>query len=194
MSSASSTPSEWELIRVRLARKFFLSSIAQLAVAISIGFGLASLVGRPEPSTSLRLPAAFQFATLLLAAGSWLLQRAGQLVRQERQEELRQTLSLALATAVLFVGVQSFGLWQFVQSVSDYRQTQVNVHGFVFMFTAIHALHFIIAQSVLLWVTLSAFAGRYDHEYYWGLTFASCCWHILGIVWIAILCVFAIAR
>jgi heme/copper-type cytochrome/quinol oxidase subunit 3 len=46
---------------------------------------------------------------------------------------------------------------------------------------------------VLLWVTLSAFADRYDHEYCWGVSFAAWCWHVLGVVWLAILFVFAMA-
>ncbi len=114
-------------------------------------------------------------------------------VRIERQQPFRRCLLLALGCAVLFVAVQSFGLWHFVSGTKDVENPQMNVHGFVFMFAALHAMHFVVAQSVLLWVTLSAFADRYDHEYYWGVTFAGWLWHALGIVWLAILCVFAIA-
>jgi cytochrome c oxidase subunit III len=181
------------LIRAQLARRFFVAAAMQLMLCAAIATVLAAVVGRPEPSHRLTLPTAFQFSTVFLAVGSWLLHRAIRLVQIERRAEFRRTLLLALSTAVLFVGIQSFGLWQFVTGVVDYRQTQLNVHGFVFMFTTLHGLHFVVAQSVLLWVTLSAFADRYDHEYYWGVTFAAWCWHVLGIVWIAILCVFAIA-
>ena len=77
--------------------------------------------------------------------------------------------------------------------MKDYQQTQTNAHGFVFMFAALHAMHFLVAQSVLLWVTLAAFCDRYDHEYYFGVTFAAWFWHVLGIAWLAILCVFSVA-
>lgn len=184
---------DWNLIRTRLTRRFFLAVLVQASVAGAIAAGLALLNGRPAPTPRLTLPAAFQFATFFLALGSWLVHRAVHFVRLERQPEFRLFLLLALATAALFTGIQSFGLYQFTSGVAGSPDTQLNVHGFVFMFTALHALHFVIAQSVLLWVTLCAMVDRYDHEYYWGVTFAAWCWHVLGIVWVAILCVFAIA-
>lgn len=184
---------DWNRIRTRLARRFFLGAIAQALLAVTIATTLALISGRPAPAPQLRLPVAFQFGTCFLAVGSWLMHRAVGFVRREDQPAFRQSLLLALGSAVMFVGIQSFGLWQFVRGVADYQNTQVNVHAFVFMFTTLHALHFVVAQSVLLWVTLSAFVDRYDHEYYWGVTFAAWCWHVLGIVWLAILCVFAIA-
>ena len=88
---------------------------------------------------------------------------------------------------------QSYGMSALVKSISPQLEMQTSIHGMVIMFAAIHAMHFIVAQSILLWVTLSAFADRYDHEYYWGVTFACWCWHVLGIVWRGILCIFAIA-
>ena len=99
---------------------------------------------------------------------------------------------LALLFAVLFTSVQSYGLWAFMRSTRDYQNPQLNTHGFVFMFAALHAMHFVVAQSVLLWVTLSAFLDRYDHEYYWGVTVCTYFWHLLGIVWLGLLAVFGI--
>lgn len=184
---------EWDLIRATTSRRFFLAAILQAQAAILIAAGLVIVVDVPPPQPELTLPTAFQFGTFLLVLGSWFLHRAVGYVRVERQPMFRRSLLMALACAVLFVGVQSFGIWSFSRTVADNANPQLNVHGFVFMFTALHALHFLIAQSVLLWVTLCAFADRYDHEYYWGVVFAAWCWHVLGIVWIAILCVFAIA-
>lgn len=182
-----------DISRTRLARRFFLVSVGQAIVCVSLAFGLAGVFGRPAAQDQLQLPTAFQFGTVFLGLGSWLMHRSIQHVKIERQQPFRRDLLLALVLAVLFVSVQSFGLWGFVSSTKDIQNPQVNVHGFVFVFAALHAMHFVAAQSVLLWVTLSAFADRYDHEYYWGVTFASWFWHALGIVWIGILCVFAIA-
>ncbi len=176
-----------------MARRFFLATIAQAVVCLALAWGLAVLLKAPPPSDRLRLPAAFQFGTAFLLLGSWFLHSSLNYVKVERQAEFRRALLLALAFAVLFVGVQSFGLWGFMKGTKDYQNPQMNTHGFVFMFAALHAMHFLVAQSVLLWVTLAAFCDRYDHEYYFGVTFATWCWHALGIVWLAILCVFSIA-
>ncbi len=183
----------WDQNRVSLARRFFLATGLQCGVIVVLGFALGWMLDHPAPTKDLRLPAAFQFGTMLLAAGSWSLHDAHTNVRLERQPRFRRSLIFALVAAVLFVAVQSYGMWALIKSISPDLEMQTSVHGMVIMFATIHAMHFIVAQSVLLWVTLSAFTDRYDHEYYWGVTFAGWCWHVLGIVWIAILCIFAIA-
>ncbi|MEQ9411874.1 MAG: hypothetical protein RIK87_29435 [Fuerstiella sp.] len=185
--------SRWAENQGSLARRFFLATIAQALVCLGLAVALAVVFGATPQPERLRLPTAFQFGTAFLALGSWFLQSSRNHVKWERQPEFRRDLLLALVFAVLFVAVQSFGLWAFANGTKDYQNPQMNVHGFVFMFAALHAMHFLIAQSVLLWVTLAAFCDRYDHEYYFGVTFATYFWHALGIAWLAILCVFSIA-
>ncbi len=185
--------SRWAENQSMMARRFFLATIAQAAICIALAWGLALIFKAPPPSERLRLPTAFQFSTLFLLLGSWFLHAGWNQVKVERQPEFRRSLLLALTFAVLFVGVQSYGLWSFVNGTKDFQNPQMNTHGFVFMFTTLHAMHFLIAQSVLLWITLAAFCDRYDHEYYFGVTVAMWFWHALGIAWLAILCVFSIA-
>jgi cytochrome c oxidase subunit 3 len=183
----------WDLMRVDLARRFFLASFLQAILVITAALAMGWFFGRQPPTEKLRLPAAFAFSTAFLAVGSGCLVRALRLVRQERQPEFRRTLLCALFFAALFVSVQAFGIWAINKGTQSARDAQLGIHAFVIMLTGLHGMHFIVAQSVLLWVTLSAFADRYDHEYYWGVTFASWCWHVLGIVWLAILFVFTMA-
>ena len=183
----------WDQTRASLARRFFVASVLQASLIIVLGLTFGVIIGHPEPTDRLHLPAAFQFGTLFLAFGSWCLHDAHTSVRFERQHRFRRSLLLAIGSAGLFVSVQSFGLWALIKSIPPQLEMQTSIHGMVIMFAALHAMHFVVAQAVLLWVTLCAFADRYDHEYYWGVTFAGWCWHVLGIVWIAILCIFAIA-
>lgn len=183
----------WDENRVGLTHRFFLAMLIQSAAAATIAIALRSLNGLPvvQPVTS--LPTAFQFSTLFLAVGSWFMHRAVQLVRIERQAHFRISLMLALLSAILFVGIQSYGLWAFVKSVPATGWTQTDVNGFVFVATALHAMHFLVAQSILLWIWVCAESDRYDHEYHWGVIFAAWCWHALGAVWIVIVVVFGIA-
>lgn len=176
-----------------MARRFFLASVFQAIVCLALALGLAWLFKVPAPTKNVELPVSFQASTAFLGLGSWFLHRAWNQVKLERQTEFRRSLAIALACAVLFVSVQSFGLWGFMKSTNDYRNPQQNTHGFVFMFAVLHGMHFVVAQSVLLWVTLAARYDRYDHEYYFGVTFATWFWHLLGIAWVAILFVFATA-
>ena len=183
----------WDQTHASLARRFFLATGFQCGVIMLLGLSLGLIFRHPEPTEKLRLPAAFQFGTIFLAIGSWCLHDAHANVRLERQRRFRTSLLVALGAAVLFVSVQSYGMWALIKSISPQLEMQTSIHSMVIMFAAIHAMHFLVAQSILLWVTLSAFADRYDHEYYWGVTFAGWCWHALGIIWIGILCIFVIA-
>lgn len=180
----------WDVIRVPLARRFFLATILQAAVVLSVSLALGAMFGRQPPGDRLRLPWAFVVSTLLLAVGSWQLEMARMSVRREKQPEFRRSLLQALISAMAFVAVQGYGLWAIDKGDRSAAEAQLGVHGFVIMFTALHAMHFVVAQSILLWVTISAFADRYDHEYSWGVTFAAGFWHILGVVWMCILFVF----
>jgi heme/copper-type cytochrome/quinol oxidase subunit 3 len=183
----------WDLIRVSLARRFFLATLLQAAVVLLFAVLLGTLFGRQSPAAKLRLPWSFLVTSAFLAIGSVYLEKARGLVKRERQAEFRQALLKAFGFAMAFVSVQGYGLWAIDKGSMDPQVSQLGVHGFVVMLTAIHAMHFLVAQSVLLWVTLSAFADRYDHEYFWGVTFAACLWHGLGVVWCGILVVFTMA-
>jgi cytochrome c oxidase subunit 3 len=180
----------WDEIRVPLARRFFLATIIQAAAVLAVSVALGAIFGKQTPTDQLRLPWAFVISTFLLAVGSWQLEMARMAVRREKQQDFRRSLLQALISAMAFVAVQGFGLWAMDKGGSSAQDAQLGVHGFVIMFTALHAMHFLVAQSILLWVTISAFADRYDHEYSWGVTFAAGFWHILGVVWMCILFVF----
>ena len=185
--------SRWAENQTVMARRFFLATISQAGLCLGLAITLAAIFPAPPPSERLKLPMAFQFGTAFLLVGSCFLHSGLAHVKREQQTEFRRSLVLALIFAVLFVAVQSYGLWAFTKGTKDYANPQMNTHGFVFMFAALHAMHFIVAQSILLWVTLAAFCDRYDHEYYFGITVATLFWHALGIVWLGILCVFSIA-
>jgi cytochrome c oxidase subunit III len=172
------------------ALRLFAAAVAAFLLAGGLGFALVRLLGRPAPESL--LPPAFLPSTLLLAAGSLCVHRAVRKVRRERQRAFRLLLQSALAAGIGFVGVQCYALWWLLQ----YREPvdiAAGVTAFLFVMVFLHAMHFSVALLFLTYVTLQARGGRYDHEYYWGAQICGWFWHALGIVWLVILGVFAIA-
>ncbi|MBI5757203.1 MAG: cytochrome c oxidase subunit 3 [Planctomycetales bacterium] len=147
----------------------------------------------PRDGKPVTFPIAFHFSTAWLIAVSVALHGAWTSVRIEKQPRFRRCLRLAIVFTTLFIGVQTFGLAQFVASLPrDSYHSSTGPGAFVFVFAVLHALHVGVASLFLAWVTVSAFADRYDHEYCWGVTFCAFFWHALGVVWLAILATFAI--
>lgn len=181
--------------RSLLARRFFVLSSGLLAAAVLIAIAGIRWLERTTSDYSV-MPIAFWISTLFLFAGSVTLQRAAWLVRVQQLESFRRWLVISLIAGTLFVGIQSCGLWRLAQnqtrpgqSLPDSAETGAN--ALVAMFAGLHGVHFAIALMFVAWITVNAFANRYDHEYSSGVTFCAWFWHTLGIVWLAILMLFA---
>ena len=112
---------------------------------------------------------------------------------KERQQAFRIWLFLTLTGGTLFMGIQTYGLWCLFPTRRTPADATVGVTPFVMVFATLHALHVFVAQMFAAFVAARAWADRYDHEYYWGVSICAWFWHVLGIVWLAILAVFAIS-
>ena len=174
------------------AARFFFLSVAAFAVAGGLSRLLILLGQAPVPGQDVVFPPAFLISTVLLAVGSAALHVAIRRVRIERQRSFRRCLLLALLTGTLFVGVQGYGLWYLVQNQTS-TTVATGTNAFLVVLASLHGLHFTVALMFLVFVTLRAFADRYDHEYYFGVVVCAFFWHFLGIAWGAILGAFAIA-
>jgi len=157
-----------------------------------VAWGLIRLGPRPAAGNGLVFPRAFLASTFLLAGCSAALHRAVTHVRRERQGPFRRAMVWALLAGALFVAVQGYGLWCLLQGQNP-EEASTGAQSFVFAFASLHALHVAVALMVLVFVALGGFDGRYDHEYHWGVIVCAWFWHLLGLVWLAILAVFGIA-
>lgn len=176
----------------RMAVRFIVVSAVIYAAAISLAAALIHFLPEHVNPGRVVFPAAFWFTTALLAIGSGSLQYGVSCVRRERQKAFRQSLLVALVAGTLFVGIQMYGLVCLMRNqVPDDVQTGAN--AFIIVIGALHAIHFSLALLFLVWVTLSALADRYDHEYSWGVALCAWFWHGLGIVWLGILLILTIA-
>jgi cytochrome c oxidase subunit III len=175
----------------RSALRFFATVVAALALAGAVAVLLITTLGRPAtPGT--HFPPAFFVSTLLLFSGSYGLRKAIRFVRMERQREFRRWLMISLMFGSLFVGVQIYAMACLMPHNRTPDAASTGVTAFVLALASLHAMHFTVAMLFLSLVTVRTFADRYDHEYYWGVKACAWFWHALGIVWIAILAVFAI--
>ena len=174
----------------RLALWFLGLTLSLFAAAASVAELGILLSARASGTTTRIMPTPFWISTALLAACSLTLQRAAWHVRFQRLQPFRKLLLWSLAIGTLFVGVQTCGLWQLVQH-QDPRTAETGANAFVVMVAGLHGVHFLIALLFVAWITVNAFANRYDHEYSWSVTFCAWFWHTLGIVWLTILTLFA---
>lgn len=176
----------------RLAVQFFAVAATALVAAGVLAMGLVRL----WPATSFpraTFPPVFALSTAALLAGSVCLSQAVQAVRREHQGRFRRMLVLALCTGTLFVAAQTVALnWLIRRQVPENVQT--DAAPYVAVAASLHGLHFAVALMFLAFVTVRAFADRYDHEYYWGVTVCAWFWHALGIIWLVVLAVMAIVR
>jgi cytochrome c oxidase subunit 3 len=176
----------------RQAVMFFVRALLLCGVAAAITIGLATLFGRP-PVAEFWFPPAFAVSSVLLLLGTIALSRAVRSVQREKQRSFRRWLKAALGIGALFMGVQSYGLWTLLPAERAADQASLGVTPFVLMLSALHMLHLSVAVLFLAFVATRAQADRYDHEYYWGVSVCAYFWHALGIAWLFILAIFAIA-
>lgn len=176
------------------ALRFFHVLILVFGVAVSLATALIYLLPIFRATERIALPWPFWISSGFLFTSSFLQHRAIQAVRRERQGQFRKRLLFALIAGVGFVSVQAFGLWGLLQMQPHTAQAaSTGPEAFVFVLAVLHGLHVSMAMMLLTFVFLKSRMDRYDHEYYWGATFCAWFWHALGMVWLAIVCVFLIA-
>lgn len=180
------------------AIRFFHTILAVYAFVFVIAWGLVRLFP-VDPNTVVadqrsHLPFAFWISTGLLLWTSVLLIQAQEYVRREKQRPFRKKMITAVVVGASFVSVQSYALWWLLRHQErTAAAVATGSEAFAFVLAFLHAMHVTVALLFLIFVTLKSLEDRYDHEYYWGITFCGGFWHALGAVWMAILMVFFIA-
>lgn len=173
---------EERTVTPRFALAFFAVTVAVACAAGLWSWTLIRLWPDVPPPGTVRFPLAFFWTTLLLLAVSGCLEAARDAVRHERQAALRRWLIAALASATAFCGTQTFGIRALILSHRP-EDTAVGLNAFVVALTAMHALHVSVAVLFLVFATLQAWRGRYDHEYYFGIVVCAWFWHVLAAAW-----------
>ncbi|MFN0195710.1 MAG: hypothetical protein ACKVT0_03135 [Planctomycetaceae bacterium] len=168
------------------ALRIFALGVAVLSAAGGLGYFCAKVLGQSFIDAGPKLPIPFWVSTCLLLLTSVLLQLALADVKRERQLSFRKRLWFALFSVTMFLAIQGYGLWGFVQRNRPEEAT-TGSEPFILAFAALHGAHVIVAVLVLVYVIVQGLSNRYDHEYYWGVVVCTFFWHALGWVWLCIL-------
>jgi cytochrome c oxidase subunit 3 len=159
---------------------FFLSSILLYVVYVALRLAPNSVV-RPQ---SFYLPKSFLPSTLLLVGVSGTLEWALRAARRDRNDEVKRASLAALVMAVLFMAVQSEGMYKLIDAASQVASSRNSIYSLTFVLAFVHALHVVGGVIGLVSVTFNAHRDKYDHERCMGLRFCTLYWHFLDIVWV----------
>ncbi len=175
--------------------RFIGLTVCVLGAAFTLAWALTLLLGRNTQASAWTMVfhPAFAVSSAMLVAGSYSLSQSLASVRQERQEEFRLWLKRGLWAGGLFTAVQTYALWAISPFERGAEAASRGVRPFIILLCTLHALHFLMAVMSLAYVTVRAYADKYDHEYHWGVTVCNFFWHFLGVVWVGVLAVIAIA-
>ncbi|MEQ1826370.1 MAG: cytochrome c oxidase subunit 3 [Pirellula sp.] len=168
---------------------FFISSILLYIVYVAL---------RLAPSTGMRplafqLPKSFVPSTMLLFGVSGALECALRSARKDRTDLVKRCTLAALIMGILFMAVQSEGMYRLVRTASQVVTSRNSLYALTFVLAFLHALHVVGGVVGLVRATFNAFRSKYDHERSLGLRFCTLYWHFLDIVWVFLIASFLIS-
>lgn len=69
---------------------------------------------------------------------------------------------------------------------NQFYQANNTASSYIYVLSAMHALHILFGFGLLVVLLLRSFKGYYNSEHYVGLTVGGYFWHFLGILWIGL--------
>jgi len=127
--------------------------------------------------------------TAVLAASSVALQWAKREARSGRSETLNIALTVAAATAVLFLAGQLVAWRQLVSA--GYVLADNPANSFFYMITGLHALHILGGLLVLGRTAVRARTGLATEKLYLSVDLCALYWHFMLVVWLIIFALLA---
>lgn len=168
---------------------FFASSI--LLFVLYVVLRLSPEAGiRPD---SFYLPRSFVPSTILLVGVSGALEWSLRAARSNSSNGVRVASIAALIMGLLFMAIQSEGMYQLVTAASEARSLRNSLYALTFVLAFLHALHVLGGVVGLVIAAVNANRDKYDRERNFALRFCTLYWHFLDVVWIMLLASFIVA-
>ena len=168
---------------------FFISSILLFILYVALRLSPAAGL-RPQ---SFYLPRSFFPSTLLLIGVSGALEWALRAARRDRSNDVKIATIAALVMGILFVVVQSEGIFKLVVAALKVTSSRNSAYALTFVLAFVHAMHVVGGIIGLVATVLNANNDKYDHERHFGLRFCTLYWHFLDVVWVLLMACFVIA-
>ena len=167
---------------------FFVSSILLYVVYVAM---------RVAPESGLKaqsfvLPKSFLPSTFLLVGISVSLEFALRAAKRDRNAEVKQATLAALVMGILFMAIQSEGMYRLIYAASIATTSKNSTYALAFVLALLHALHVVGGVFGLVRVVFQARQDKYDHERYFGLRFCTLYWHFLDVVWLFLIVSFLV--
>ena len=168
---------------------FFASSI--LLFVLYVVLRLSPEAGaRPD---SFYLPRSFVPSTILLVGVSGALEWSLRAARSNSSNGVRVASIAALIMGLLFMAIQSEGMYRLVTAASEARSLRNSLYALTFVLAFLHALHVAGGVVGLVITAFNANRDKYDRERNFALRFCTLYWHFLDVVWIMLLASFIVA-
>ena len=167
---------------------FFFSSILLFVLYVALRLSPESGL-RPQ---SFYLPRSFVTSTMLLVGVSGALEWALRAAKRDRSNDVRIASIAALVMGVLFILVQSEGMYRLVIAATTVASSRNSTYALTFVLAFLHALHVVGGIVGLVITVWNANRDRYDHERHFGLRFCTVYWHFLDVVWVLLMACFVI--
>lgn len=159
--------------------------LASIAVFIIVRLMTQSQTGWPPPGFP-AMPHTLWLSTIVILMCSGAIHWAIVQIRQNKRRPFIATLSVTLALALLFLGLQTYNWWEMIAQAGPKIFTGGVYMGGFFVLTIMHALHVIGGLIPLIIVLYRATQYHYHHNDYRGVEYCAIYWHFLDAVWIGV--------
>lgn len=169
----------------------FFASLAMLFIPLLFVYYFLRQRYAVWPPAGIRPPVVgFLIATILMASVSLALHMAMKRLQGGDARRFQRGIQAAAFLALGFLLCQAVN-WVTLFETGFTDETWAII-GFLYFFTAVHALHVIGGVGPLTLVALRARAGRYSPVDCNGPRYVAMYWHFLDVVWLVMLAAFLI--
>ena len=190
-------PSRPEAYRAKLVLFLFLASLGMFFAASLVSYCVIRNHAFDDPVREyvpLTLPISFWASTVVLLLVSICMHRSCQMVRAQKIGAFRNWIIFSAVFALVFFAVQSFGMKSLFDTHFSTTDGSTKSYGICFTLAFVHALHVLGGVIYLSFVLFGTFSEKFDHERHWAVDNCASYWHFLGVVWIAMLVTFLVAK
>ena len=174
----------------------FLTSLGVFFVACMILYAIYIVLRVSPQAADLQpfyVPRSFVLTTVNLIAISVLLHMAVGAVRREQRNDFPRYIIIAFALSLVFFAIQGTGLTMMVTELQKPNASLRNLYSLTIVLVIVHALHVVGGVAAMVFLLFGMARGKYDHERHFPIKFCAMYWHFLDVVWILMLCSFALA-